>query len=131
MTLFRTNGSSDQWVFGPMGRQTNGFSDQWVVGPMGCRTIETSPRHWHCHWHCSRSRRRRHCCHWHCHWQHTTVLAAEAEGYGPVSPNLRSTIQPHHTPLTRVLTHSFDMIQQIRHSPSEEQYIFSAFTCQI
>ena len=43
MTLFRTNGSSDQWVFGPMGRRTNGFSDQWVVGPMGCRTIETSP----------------------------------------------------------------------------------------
>ena len=26
-----------------MGRQTNGQSDQWVVGPMGRRTIERSP----------------------------------------------------------------------------------------
>ena len=48
-TLFRTNGSSDQWdFFGPMSRRTNDtlfrtngfrtndtFSDQWVVGPTG------------------------------------------------------------------------------------------------
>ena len=33
MTLFRTNGSSAQWVFGPTGRRTNVLSDQWVVGP--------------------------------------------------------------------------------------------------
>ena len=35
MTLFRTNWSSNQLVFGPMGLWTNGFSDQWVVRPMG------------------------------------------------------------------------------------------------
>ena len=33
MALFRTNGSSDQSVFGPMGLRTNGSSDQWAVGP--------------------------------------------------------------------------------------------------
>ena len=33
MILFRTNGSSYRWVFGPMGRRTNGSSDQWAVGP--------------------------------------------------------------------------------------------------
>ena len=41
---FRTNGSSDQWVFGPMGHRTNGFSDQWAVGPMGFRTNGLSDR---------------------------------------------------------------------------------------
>ena len=35
MTLFWTNGSSDRWVFGPMGCRTNGtFSDQCAVGPI-------------------------------------------------------------------------------------------------
>ena len=37
-TLFRTNGSLDQWVFGPMGFRTNGPSDQLVCGPMCRRT---------------------------------------------------------------------------------------------
>ena len=55
---FRTNDTfPDQWVFGPMTHffgplvcgpmtlfRTNGSSDQWVVGPMGCRTIKTSPK---------------------------------------------------------------------------------------
>ena len=45
MTLFRTNGSSDQWVFGPMGFRP----DQWVFGRTngfsgnGLSDIETSP----------------------------------------------------------------------------------------
>ena len=31
MTLFRTNGVSDQWVFGPMGLRTNDiFLDQFI-----------------------------------------------------------------------------------------------------
>ena len=33
-----TNGPSDQWAVGPMGRRINGPSDQWAVGPMGRRT---------------------------------------------------------------------------------------------
>ena len=66
MTLFRTNGFSDQWhtfsdqwfsdqwhFFEPMRLRTNGFSDQWAVGPMGFRTNGSSdqwavgPSTWH------------------------------------------------------------------------------------
>ena len=50
---FRTNGPSNQWVFGSMGNRTNRFSDQWVFGPMGFRAngssnqwaVEPSTRH--------------------------------------------------------------------------------------
>ena len=38
----QTDGSSDQWVIGPMGFRTNESSDQWVVGPMSLRTNESS-----------------------------------------------------------------------------------------
>ena len=47
MTLFQSNGSLDQWVFGPMGFRTNVFSDKWTFGPMtlfgpvGRRTNDT------------------------------------------------------------------------------------------
>ena len=41
--VFRTNGSSNQWVFGPMTLfQTNRFSDQRAVRLMGCRTNGSS-----------------------------------------------------------------------------------------
>ena len=56
ITLFRTSGPleqshtfSDQWfldqqhIFGPMGFWTDGFSDRWVIGPIGRQTIDIAP----------------------------------------------------------------------------------------
>ena len=40
--ISRTNGQSDQWAVGPMGRA----SDQWVVGLLGRRTIGTETVTW-------------------------------------------------------------------------------------